>query len=82
MAFACDIPAVPTLQRDDDDLRITRYDFAPGAVTGWHLHGWPYFVIMLTEGVRCACTMAARSAQTHLVAGQAYNQPVRASSMT
>ena len=51
MAFVCTIPAVPTLQRDDDDLRITRWDFAPGAVTGWHTHGWPYFVIMLTEGI-------------------------------
>ncbi len=51
MAFACNIPAVPTVQRDDDDMRITRWDFAPGAVTGWHTHGWPYFVIMLTDGV-------------------------------
>ncbi len=51
MAFVCDIPAQPTVQRDDDDIRITRWDFAPGAVTGWHTHGWPYFVVMLTDGV-------------------------------
>jgi len=51
MAFVCNIPAVPTTQRDDDDMRITRWDFAPGAVTGWHTHGWPYFVVMLTDGV-------------------------------
>ncbi len=51
MAFVCTIPAVPTVQRDDDDVRITRWDFAPGAVTGWHTHGWPYFVVMLTDGV-------------------------------
>ncbi|CAN1492022.1 hypothetical protein MCEMSEM23_00220 [Rhabdaerophilaceae bacterium] len=49
--FACDIPAVATVQLDDDAIRITRYDFAPGAVTGWHRHGWPYFVVMLTEGI-------------------------------
>jgi quercetin dioxygenase-like cupin family protein len=49
MAFECTIPAVPTVQRDDDDLRITRWDFVPGAVTGWHSHGWPYFVVMLTD---------------------------------
>ena len=51
MAFACTIPAVPTVQRDDADVRITRWDFVPGAVTGWHEHGWPYFVVMLTDGV-------------------------------
>ena len=51
MAFTCSIPAVPTVQRDDDDIRITRWDFLPGAVTGWHTHGWPYFVVMLTDAV-------------------------------
>ncbi|NNM56072.1 cupin domain-containing protein [Acidocella sp.] len=49
MAFACTTPAVPTLQRDDADVRITRWDFAPGAVTGWHSHGLPYFIVMLTD---------------------------------
>lgn len=51
MAFTCTTPAVPTLQQDDDAIRITRWDFEPGAVTGWHRHGWPYFVVMLVEGV-------------------------------
>ena len=32
MAFKCDIPAVPTSLQDDDVVRITRWDFAPGAV--------------------------------------------------
>jgi mannose-6-phosphate isomerase-like protein (cupin superfamily) len=50
MAFVCDIPAIPTLQSEDDTLRITRWDFVPGAVTGWHEHGWPYFVTMLVAG--------------------------------
>jgi quercetin dioxygenase-like cupin family protein len=39
MAFACTIPAVATIQQDDATLRITRWDFEPGAVTGWHEHG-------------------------------------------
>ena len=50
MAFLCDIPVVPTVQQDDATLRITRWDFEPGAVTGWHEHGWPYFVTMLVAG--------------------------------
>ena len=32
-------------------MRITRWDFAPGAATGWHSHSWPYFVLMLTDAV-------------------------------
>ncbi|PWR19015.1 cupin domain-containing protein [Zavarzinia compransoris] len=51
MAFVCEIPAVPTVQQDDENVRITRWDFAPGAVTGWHEHGWPYFVVLLTDSV-------------------------------
>ena len=49
MAFSCDIPAVPTVMQDEDVVRITRWDFPPGAVTGWHQHGWPYFVVFLTD---------------------------------
>jgi beta-alanine degradation protein BauB len=51
MSFACDRPAVPSVQRDDEVVRITRWDFAPGAATGWHEHAWPYFVVMLEAGV-------------------------------
>jgi quercetin dioxygenase-like cupin family protein len=51
MVFNCSIPAIPTIQRDDDEFRITRWDFEPGAATGWHRHGWAYFVVMLTESI-------------------------------
>ena len=50
MAFACTTPAVPTVQQDDGTVRITKWAFQPGAVTGWHEHGWPYFVVMLVAG--------------------------------
>ena len=51
MAFICDIPARPTLISEDEAARITRWDFEVGAVTGWHRHEWPYFVIMLGDGI-------------------------------
>jgi quercetin dioxygenase-like cupin family protein len=73
MAFTCTIPAVPTVQRDDDDIRITRWDFAPGAVTGWHTHGWPYFVVMLTDATMRIHNGTAVSEAT-LSAGQAYDR--------
>ncbi|MEW6643408.1 MAG: cupin domain-containing protein [Pseudomonadota bacterium] len=73
MAFQCTTPAVPTVQQDDDVVRITRWDFAPGAVTGWHRHGWPYFVIMLTDGVLRIHDGAAVT-DVPLVAGQSYRR--------
>jgi quercetin dioxygenase-like cupin family protein len=74
MAFVCDIPAVPTTQTDDDAVRITRWDFAPGAVTGWHSHGWPYFVIMLTPGI-LRVHNGTEVSDTALAAGQSYMRP-------
>ena len=74
MAFKCVTPAVPTVQQDDDNVRITRWDFAPGATTGWHTHGWPYFVIMLTDGLLHAHA-GETVVETRLQAGQAYNRP-------
>jgi quercetin dioxygenase-like cupin family protein len=74
MAFKCTIPAVPTVQQDDAAVRITRWDFEPGAATGWHQHGWPYFVVLLTDA-----TMKLHDGTTETVvelkAGQSYSRP-------
>ncbi len=73
MAFTCTIPAIPTIQRDDSEVRITRWDFAPGAGTGWHVHGWPYFVVMLTDSLM----LVHDGAQIHEVqrsAGDSYGR--------
>jgi beta-alanine degradation protein BauB len=74
MAFRCDIPAVPTVQRDDADARITRWDFEPGAVTGFHRHAWPYFVTMLTDGV-LRIEIGDTVTDVPLVRGQSYQRP-------
>jgi beta-alanine degradation protein BauB len=47
--FHCTVPARPTLQQEDDAVRITRWDFEPRAATGWHRHAWPYVVVMLSD---------------------------------
>lgn len=74
MPFRCDIPAVPTVQLDDEVARITRWDFAPGAVTGWHEHGWPYFVTMLVAGT-LRIDDGAEVTDVRLEAGQSYRRP-------
>jgi beta-alanine degradation protein BauB len=74
MAFTKSVPAAPTVQRDDADVRITCWDFAPGAATGQHRHGWPYVVVMLTDAIM-RVDDGAGVTETHLSAGQAYHRP-------
>jgi beta-alanine degradation protein BauB len=73
MAFKCTIPAVPTVQRDDENIRITRWDFEPGASIGWHRHAWPYFVVMLTESVM-RIHDGANVNEIRLAKGEAYDR--------
>lgn len=42
-------PALPTILLDDDVVRITRWDFEPGAATGHHVHGMGYVVVPMTD---------------------------------
>jgi len=41
--------ATSTLLVDDGRVRVTRWDFAPGAETGWHRHGLDYLVVPMTD---------------------------------
>lgn len=34
---------------DDARVRVTRFDFAPGAETGWHRHGLDYVITALSD---------------------------------
>ncbi len=42
--------AEPVTHIDDDRFRVTEWRFAPGAETGWHVHGHDYVVVPLTDG--------------------------------
>lgn len=44
--------ATATQMIDDARVRVTRFDFAAGAETGWHEHGMDYVITTLTD-----CTM-------------------------
>ena len=41
--------AVAVTLVDDELVRVTRFDFAPGAQTGWHTHGFDYVITALTD---------------------------------
>ena len=44
------IAAKPTVQIDNDTVRVTEWRFAPGAETGFHTHGIDYIVVPLGDG--------------------------------
>ena len=39
------VSALPTVQIDNDRVRVTEWRFAPGAETGMHIHEMDYVVI-------------------------------------
>lgn len=41
--------ATATQVIDDAKVRVTRFDFAPGAETGWHEHGFDYVITTLSD---------------------------------
>jgi mannose-6-phosphate isomerase-like protein (cupin superfamily) len=38
-----------TVLVDDERVRVTRFDFAPRAETGWHRHGHDYVITAITD---------------------------------
>ncbi|MEY4872684.1 MAG: hypothetical protein RLZZ563_2014 [Pseudomonadota bacterium] len=38
-----------TVLVEDARVRVTRFDFAPGAETGWHRHGHDYVITAITD---------------------------------
>jgi beta-alanine degradation protein BauB len=43
--------ATATVLIDNDRVRVTRWQFAPGAATGWHKHEYDYVIVPLTDGM-------------------------------
>lgn len=42
-------PAVATQMIDDERTRVTRFDFEPGAETGWHEHEFDYVITAVSD---------------------------------
>jgi quercetin dioxygenase-like cupin family protein len=42
--------AIPTVMVDDGRIRVTRWQFDPGASTGMHTHEFDYVVVPVTGG--------------------------------
>jgi quercetin dioxygenase-like cupin family protein len=42
--------AEPTVLIDNERVRVTRWSFAPGSATGWHIHEHDYVIVPLADG--------------------------------
>jgi beta-alanine degradation protein BauB len=74
MSFNSKVAASSTVRLDDSAVRIAQWDFPVGAATGWHEHGWPYIVVMLTDG-KLRLHDGKEMREVSLVAGQSYRRP-------
>jgi quercetin dioxygenase-like cupin family protein len=74
MSSSPDLRAVPTVQIDDDRVRVTEWRFAPDATTGWHRHEYTYVVVPMTTG-RLVSTGPDGTSSAELVSGRSYTRP-------
>lgn len=67
--------AIPTLQIDNEYVRVTEWRFPPGGETGWHRHGMHYVVVPQTTGELLLETPQGE-VRSSLTTGVAYSRPV------
>lgn len=60
------------IQEDNDTTRVTRWNFAPGAETGFHRHELDYVVVPLTSGALRIVDKDGRESTAQLTAGVSY----------
>ncbi|MGJ8571199.1 MAG: cupin domain-containing protein [Hoeflea sp.] len=69
-------PATAKLLVDDERVRVTRFDFAPGAETGWHVHGHDYVITLVTDREMLLEEPGGTSRTVTMPAGDAYRRPL------
>jgi beta-alanine degradation protein BauB len=63
--------AIPTVQSDGPEVRVTEWRLPPGSATGHHHHDYDYVVVPMTDGELTAVA-APGTNQAPLKAGQSY----------
>lgn len=67
-------PCTATELIDDARVRVTRFDFAPGAETGWHRHGFDYVITAVTDCEMLLEEPGGATRQVTVPAGTAYRR--------
>ncbi|CAM8671040.1 SnoaL-like domain containing protein [Paracoccaceae bacterium] len=68
--------ATPVVHIDDDRFRVTEWQFAPGAETGWHRHGHDYVIVPLCDGTLSLDLPEEQKAEAKLTQGVPYSRRV------
>lgn len=68
-------PATPTVQIDNERVRVTQWRFAPGEATGWHRHEHDYVVVPMTTGPLSLAEPGGTVRSGQLDAGVSYFRP-------
>jgi quercetin dioxygenase-like cupin family protein len=66
--------AQPTVQVDNERVRVTEWRFPPGGATGWHRHEHDYVVVPMGTG-RLSIDDGRTRNLAELVAGRSYYRP-------
>lgn len=64
-----------TVQHEDDQVRVTRWDFEPGESTGPHVHEFDYVVVPVTDGRTEVVAPDGTSTFSELRNGESYARP-------
>lgn len=64
--------AVATVQEDNERVRVTEWRFAPGAETGFHVHGMDYVVVPSGDGRLKLVSPEGEETFAELKSGQSY----------
>jgi quercetin dioxygenase-like cupin family protein len=67
--------AKPTVQVENDRVKVTEWRFAPGAATGWHRHGYDYVVVPMVTG-KLQLETGKETHFAELTAGKSYYRPI------
>jgi beta-alanine degradation protein BauB len=67
--------AQPTVQVDNERVKVTEWRFIPEAETGWHRHAYDYVIVPITSG-RLQLFDGAQTSFAELTAGRSYYRPV------
>ena len=66
--------AEPVVHIEDDRFIVTEWRFAPGAETGWHVHGHDYVIVPLTAGTLGLQEPGGDKRSAQLVQGVPYSR--------
>lgn len=64
--------AIPTVQIDNERVKVTEWRFPPDSETGWHRHEFDYVVVPEADGTLTLETAGGNNSKSALVAHRSY----------